>query len=43
MGARQVPTFSVFKDGLIQDGVTGAKADELERVIKESYEGKVVE
>ncbi|KAJ9659729.1 hypothetical protein H2198_002977 [Neophaeococcomyces mojaviensis] len=43
LGARQVPTFTVFKDGMVQDGVTGAKAQELERLIKENYEGRVVE
>lgn len=43
LGARQVPTFTVFKDGMVVDGVTGAKADVLERLIKGEYEGRVVE
>lgn len=43
LGARQVPNFTVFKDGMVVDGVTGAKADVLEKLIREEYEGKVVE
>lgn len=43
LGARQMPTFNVFKDGDIMGGVTGAKADALEKMIKENYDGKVVE
>ena len=43
LGARQVPSFSVFVDGMIVDGVTGAKPVELERMIGENYAGKVVE
>ncbi|KAK5076743.1 hypothetical protein LTS08_005914 [Lithohypha guttulata] len=42
LGARNVPNFSVFKDGFIQDGVTGLKPQELEKVIKENYDGQVV-
>jgi len=38
-----VPSFTVFKDGMVMDGVTGAKARELEKLIKENYDGKVVE
>ncbi|KAK5126665.1 hypothetical protein LTR85_009599 [Meristemomyces frigidus] len=43
LGARQMPTFNLFKDGDIMGGVTGAKADALEKMIKENYDGKVVE
>ena len=38
LGARNVPNFSIFKDGFIADGVTGLKPQELERKIKESLE-----
>jgi len=43
LGARLVPQFSLFKDGMIVDGVTGAKHAELEKLIKENYDGKVVD
>lgn len=43
LGARQMPTFSIFKDGDLVDGVTGAKSAALEKVIKDCYDGKVVE
>lgn len=43
LGARQMPTFNLFKDGDLMGGVTGAKADALEKMIKENYDGKVVE
>lgn len=43
LGARNVPNFSIFKDGFIQEGVTGLKPKDLERAIRESYDGKVVE
>lgn len=36
LGVSQMPTFSVFKDGDIQDGVTGARAADLRKVIKEN-------
>lgn len=39
LGARQVPTFSIFKDGMIEDGVTGAKKEELERILKQVHGG----
>lgn len=37
LGVSQMPTFSVFKDGDLQVGVTGAKPKELEEAIKEVY------
>lgn len=43
LNARQMPTFNLFKDGDIMDGVTGARADALEKMIKEHYDGRVVE
>lgn len=43
LGARQMPTFNLFKDGDIMGGVTGAKPEALEKMIKENYDGKVVE
>lgn len=43
LGARNVPNFSIFKDGFIQEGVTGLKPKDLERAIKENYDGKVIE
>ncbi|WPG97585.1 thioredoxin-like protein [Acrodontium crateriforme] len=44
LGARAVPSFNVFKDGDIVDGVSWNKPTELEKAIQESYgDGKVVE
>lgn len=43
LGARQMPTFHVFKNGDLQDSVTGAKAKELEKAIGDNYDGKVEE
>ncbi|RMZ17901.1 hypothetical protein D0860_00190 [Hortaea werneckii] len=43
LNARQMPTFHLFKDGDLMDSVTGAKAEALEKLIKESYDGEVVE
>lgn len=43
LGARQMPTFNLFKDGDIMGGVTGAKAEALEKLIVENYDGKVME
>lgn len=31
-----MPTFSIFKDGDIMDGVTGAKPKELRKAIEEN-------
>ncbi|KYG41654.1 hypothetical protein M433DRAFT_137877 [Acidomyces richmondensis BFW] len=43
LGARQMPTFHLFKDGDLMGGVTGAKAGELEKMIRDHYDGKVVD
>ncbi|TKA82956.1 hypothetical protein B0A55_01545 [Friedmanniomyces simplex] len=43
LGANQMPTFHAFKDGDLMGSVTGAKAAQLEDLIKESYEGQVVD
>jgi len=43
LGARQMPTFNLFKDGDIMGGVTGARAEALEKLIMENYDGQVVE
>ncbi len=34
LGVSSMPSFSIFKDGDIQDGVTGAKAKEIRRKIE---------
>lgn len=34
LGVTQMPTFSVFKDGDIQEGVTGARVKEVRRAIE---------
>jgi len=36
LGVRQMPTFSVFKDGEYVEGVTGAKAGEVRKVVEGS-------
>ena len=34
LGVRSMPTFSIFQDGDIQDGVTGAKPKEIRKAIE---------
>ncbi|KAH8719467.1 thioredoxin-like protein [Phaeosphaeriaceae sp. PMI808] len=34
LGVSQLPSFSIFKDGDIQDGVTGARAAEIRKAIE---------
>ncbi|KAF2134412.1 thioredoxin-like protein [Dothidotthia symphoricarpi CBS 119687] len=34
LGVSQMPTFSIFKDGDIQEGVTGAKPKEIRKAIE---------
>lgn len=36
LGVSQMPTFSIFKDGDIQDGVTGARPKEIRKAIESS-------
>lgn len=43
LGISHMPTFHIFKDGEVVDSITGAKAKELEKVIKDNYDGKVEE
>lgn len=42
LGANFTPTFAVFKDGMVQDGVTGPRVPVVEEMIKEIYEGRVM-
>ncbi|CZT20433.1 related to thioredoxin Trx1 [Ramularia collo-cygni] len=43
LGANQMPTFHIFKDGDLKESVTGAKAKELETAIAKCYDGTPVE
>jgi thioredoxin 1 len=43
LGANQMPTFTIFKDGDLMDSVTGAKGAALEKAIRAAYDGKVEE
>ena len=43
LGVNQMPTFHIFKDGDMMDNVTGAKGAQLEKAIKDCYDGKVEE
>ncbi|KAK4508632.1 hypothetical protein PRZ48_002371 [Zasmidium cellare] len=43
LGATHMPSFHIFKDGDLKGSVTGAKAQELEKAIKQNYDGKVEE
>lgn len=43
LGATQMPSFHIFKDGDLIDAVTGAKPKELESAIAKSYDGTPVE
>ena len=38
-----MPTFHIFKDGDVQDSVTGAKAAQLENALKKVYGDRKVE
>nr|POE77371.1 thioredoxin [Quercus suber] len=39
LGVSQVPSFHVFRDGELLGSVTGAKAEALEKVVREGYDG----
>ncbi len=43
LGVNAMPTFHVFKEGDVMQTITGAKGAQLEKAIKENYDGKVVE
>jgi len=43
LGANQMPTFTIFKDGDLMDSITGAKGAALEKAIRGAYDGQVVE
>lgn len=42
LGAYVVPKFSIFKDGMFEESVTGADSHALEKAIRESYVGTIV-
>ncbi|KXS97930.1 hypothetical protein AC578_3404 [Pseudocercospora eumusae] len=41
LGANQMPTFHIFKDGELKDSVTGAHGKKLEEAVAKNYDGKV--
>lgn len=42
LGVNQMPTFHIFKDGDVENSVTGAKGAQLESAIKNVYgDGKI--
>lgn len=43
LGVSQMPTFTIFKDGDLVEGVTGAKGAALEKAISGCYDGRIVE
>lgn len=43
LGVNMMPTFHIFKDGDVMQTVTGAKGAQLEKAIKDNYDGNVVE
>jgi len=43
LGVSMMPTFSIFNDGNIEAGITGAKPDALLKAIRETYKGKEVD
>ena len=43
LGVNLVPHFTILKDGLKEGSVTGAKVQELEKIVGENYKGTVVE
>ena len=43
LGVSQMPVFTIFHDGDLEDTVRGAKAKALEEAVGKVYKGKVVE
>ena len=43
LGVDMMPSFHIFKDGDVQESVTGAKSQALEKAIQNVYDGKVEE
>lgn len=42
LGVSQMPTFTVFKDGEVENGITGNKPAEILKAIREVYKGEEV-
>jgi len=43
LGVSQMPVFTIFQDGDLEDTVTGAKGKALEEAVGKVYRGRVVE
>ena len=43
LGVSQMPVFTLFRDGDLEDTVAGAKGQALEKAIRAIYKGEVVE
>ncbi|EME89708.1 uncharacterized protein MYCFIDRAFT_33048 [Pseudocercospora fijiensis CIRAD86] len=41
LGANQMPTFHIFKDGELKDSITGAHGKKLEEAVAKNYDGRV--
>ena len=39
LGVSQMPSFHLFRDGDLLDGVTGPKVHELEKMVRDNYQG----
>jgi thioredoxin 1 len=42
LGVSQMPVFTIFQDGDLEDTVTGAKGKALEEAVRKVYKGNVV-